>query len=123
MRDKIIKLLALIAMPFKWLGKNIAKVFLKIFPRRNTKYFDADRHELKYIMLMAAAAIGVNLYMEWFARFTKGIFEGFVWAATHPVVFLFNTLIIFCTMTIALLFKRYIERRYPSLENDTFHII
>ena len=37
---------------------------------------------------------------------TTAPLEGFRWAVTHPVVFLYNTLIIFATMTIALLFRR-----------------
>ncbi|MBQ1329092.1 MAG: LTA synthase family protein, partial [Mogibacterium sp.] len=41
-----------------------------------------------------------------FARITTAPLEGFRWAVTHPVVFLYNTLIIFATMTIALLFRR-----------------
>ncbi|MBQ6312121.1 MAG: hypothetical protein IJI30_02395, partial [Lachnospiraceae bacterium] len=44
--------------------------------------------------------------MECFARVTTGVFEGFRWAAAHPAVFLYNALIIFCTMTFALLFRR-----------------
>ncbi len=61
---------------------------------------------MKYILLMAVASIGINLYMETFARFTTSIVEGIRWSVTHPVVFLFNSLIIFATMTIALLFKK-----------------
>lgn len=90
----------------KKLGSGIKKGFLRVFPRRASKYFDADLHEFKYITLMAAGALCINLYLEWFARFSTGPFEGFKWAATHPVVFLYNTLIIFCSMTLALLFKR-----------------
>ena len=91
---------------FKKLGRGISKVFYKIFPKRAAKYFDADLHEFKYIALMALYAVCIDLYMEWFARFTTGPFEGFRWAATHPAIFLYNTLVIFTTMTIALLFKR-----------------
>ena len=84
----------------------IRTVFYKIFPKRASKYFDADLHEVKYVLLMSAAALVINMYMEWFARFSTGPAEGFKWAFTHPVVFLYNTLIVFCTMTFALLFKR-----------------
>ena len=84
----------------------IGKVFLKVFPRRASKYFDADRHEVKYVILMALGAIAINLYIEWFARLSTGAMEGFRWTVTHPVVFLYNALIIFCTMTLALLFKK-----------------
>ena len=109
MQDFIEKLkwvLALLAAPFRRLGYWIGRVFLKIFPRRAAKYFDADRHEVKYVLLMLLYAFGINLYIEWFARLSTGVFEGFKWAVTHPVIFLYNMLIIFATMTFALLFKR-----------------
>ena len=106
LRDKVKTVLAFVAGLFCKAGRGIRNVFLKIFPRRASRYFDADLHELRYIMLMAAAAFCINLYMEWFARFSTGPFEVFKWAASHPVVFLYNTLIIFSTMTLALLFRR-----------------
>ena len=109
MQDKfeILKwVLAVLSAPFKRLGSWIGRVFLKIFPRRAAKYFDADRHEVKYVLWMLLYAFGINLYIECFARLSTGIFEGFRWTVTHPVIFLYNMLIIFATMTFALLFKR-----------------
>ena len=109
MQDFIARLkwiLALIAVPFRKIGSLIVKGFCKVFPRRASKYFDADRHEFKYILLMALGALGIDLYIEWFARLSTGPLEGFKWAFTHPVIFLFNILIIFSTMTLALLFRR-----------------
>ncbi len=106
MQEKIRRVLAVIASFFGKIGHGIGKAFQKIFPRRAAKYFDADRHELKYIGLMALGALAINLYIEEFARLTTGPTEGLRWAFTHPVVFLYNTLIIFATMTVALLFKR-----------------
>lgn len=104
--DKIRRVLAVIGTFFKKIWDWIGKVFYKIFPRRAAKYFDADLHEVKYIGLMALYALAINLYIEEFARLTTGPVEGFRWAFTHPVIFLYNTLIIFATMTVALLFKR-----------------
>ena len=106
LQEKNKKILAKIFSFLKKIGHFISKVFYKVFPRRAAKYFDADRHELKYIGLMALYAIAIYLYIEEFARLTTGPLEGLRWAFTHPVVFLYNTLIIFATMTIALLFKR-----------------
>ena len=109
MQDFIEKLkwvLALLAAPFRRLGYGIGQVFLKIFPRRAAKYFDADRHEVKYVLLMLLYAFGINLYIECFARLSTGVFEGLRWTVTHPVIFLYNMLIIFATMTFALLFRR-----------------
>jgi len=96
----------MIAAFFGKIFHGIGRAFLKIFPKRASKYFDADRHEFKYIGLMALGALAINLYIEEFARFTTAPFEGFHWAFTNPVVFLYNTLVIFATMTIALLFRR-----------------
>ena len=96
----------MIAAFFVKVGQVISKVFLKIFPRRESKYFDANRHEVKYIGLMALSALAIYLYIEEFARLTTSPVEGFLWAFTHPVIFLYNTLIIFATITLALLFKR-----------------
>ena len=96
----------MIAAFFRKIGQGIGKAFLKIFPRRASKYFDADRHEAKYIGLMAFSALAIYIYIEEFARLTTGLTEGVHWAFTHPVVFLYNAFIIFATMTIALLFRR-----------------
>jgi len=103
---KLKSFLALIASFFKRIGTGIRTIFLKIFPRRDAKYFDADRHEWKYIMLMVLYAFLINLYMEWFARLSTGPLEGFRWAISNPLVFLYNMFIIFSSMTLALIFKR-----------------
>lgn len=105
-REKAKLVLAAVWSVLKKIGSGIGKVFLKIFPRRAAKYFDADRHEVKYVVLMALGAVLINLYIECFARLSTGPLEGLKWAASHPVIFLYNSLIIFCTMTLALLFRR-----------------
>lgn len=87
-------------------GSGKGKIFQKVFPKKEAKYYDAKRHEYKYLMLMAALALVINFYMEWFSRLSTGGLEGFRWAFEHPVVFLYNTLLIFTSMTLALLFKR-----------------
>ena len=106
LQNKIRKAFAAIAAFFTKAGQIISRAFLKIFPKRASKYYDADRHEPKYIGLMAFSALAIYLYIEEFARLTSGPVEGFRWAFAHPVIFLYNTLIIFATMTIALLFRR-----------------
>ena len=80
---------------FKKAGQGIGKAFYKVFPKRASKYFDADIHEAKYIWLMALSALLVYLYIEEFARLTTGPLEGIRWAFTRPVVFLYNILIIY----------------------------
>ncbi len=106
MQDILHKVLAFLKMILFKVGNAIKGLFYKIFPKRTAKYFDADRHEIKYIALMGLYALAINIYIEEFARLTTGIFEGLRWAFTHPLLFLYNTLIIFATMTIALLFRR-----------------
>lgn len=105
-KEKIISILLIIAKPFIKVGLKIKETFYKVFPRREVKYFDADKHELKYIGLMAVYALVLNLYLEWFGRLFKSPIEVFTWIIHNPLVFLYNALIIFATMTIALLFKR-----------------
>lgn len=106
LRDKIKWILGIAGSVFVRLWSAIKRIFFRIFPRRRAKYFDADRHELKYILLMAIGAFCINLYMEWFARLSKSPVEVFRWMVSSPAVFLYNTLIVFCTMTFALLFRR-----------------
>ena len=106
MQEKIRRLLAVIVAFLKKAGQGISKAFYKVFPRRASKYFDADLHEGRYIGLMALSALAIYIYIEEFARLTTGPLEGIRWVFTHPVVFIYNTLIIFATMTLALLFKR-----------------
>ena len=106
MQDRSRKVIAFLKKIIFAIGGAIKRLFYKLFPKRASRYFDADRHELKYIALMGIAALAINFYIEEFARYTTGMFEGFKWAFTHPLLFLYNVLIIFSTMTIALLFRR-----------------
>ena len=106
MREKIAGIPAAVLALIKKIGRAIKGLFYKIFPRRAAKYFDADLHEVKYVALMAVYALAINLYIESFARVTTAPLEGIRWAFTNLPIFLFNTLIIFCSMTLALLFKK-----------------
>ena len=106
MQDKIRRFLAVIAAFLRKAGQGIGKAFYKVFPKKASKYFDADIHEARYIGLMAVSALVIYIYIEEFARLTTGPLEGISWAFSHPVVFFYNALIIFATMTFALLFKR-----------------
>ena len=105
-RDTLRRIFGRILVILKKIGLFIRKIYYKIFPKRESRYYDANKHEGKYLLLMALSAVLINLYMEEFARITTGVFEGFRWALTHPLIFLFNTLFIFTSMTLALLFRR-----------------
>jgi len=100
------RLLAAAAAFFRKAGALISRVFYRIFPRREAKYYDADLHEGRYVGLMALNALAIYIYIEEFARLTTGPAEGLRWIFTNPVTALFNAFIIFATLTIALLFKR-----------------
>ena len=104
--EKIKAFLLIIAKPFIKLALKAKDLYFKVFPKKEAKYFDADKHELKYIGLMVLLALGINLYIEWFARLTAGVFSVFGWIIHNPLIFLYNAIIIFATMTLALLFKR-----------------
>ena len=106
MQGKSKGLLASVAAFFRAVWAGIKSIFLRIFPKREAKYFDADRHELKYILFMAITALVINLFMESFARLTTSPIEGVRWALMNPLVFLYNALIIFASLTFALIFKR-----------------
>ena len=96
------KVWSLLKIPF---GK-IHQGFCRIFPKRVPRYFDSDLHEAKYICWMAVYAFFIYLFIESFARITTNPLGGILFLFQHPIIFFYNTLIIFATMTIALLFKR-----------------
>ena len=100
------RFLAAAAAFFKKAGALISKAFYRIFPRRESKYYDAELHEGRYVGLMALNALAIYIYIEEFARLTTGPAEGLRWIFTNPITALFNAFIIFATLTIALLFKR-----------------
>lgn len=54
----------------------------------------------------AVWALFLNFFMETLARRGVSILDGFTFFFEHPLVFLYNTLIIFATLSIGLLFKR-----------------
>lgn len=105
-KEKIVSYLLIIAKPFIWLWNKLKTFYFRVFPKREAKYFDADKHELKYIGLMVLYALGIAFYIEWFGRLFTSPFAVFGWIIHNPLCFLYNALIIFATMTVALLFKR-----------------
>ena len=56
-----------------------------------------------YIGICVVLALGINLIIETLARQT--IYGGIVFLVQHPLIFLFNSIIIFVCMSIGLLFK------------------
>ena len=119
--EKLKEFLAIIAAFLKRLGQGIAKGFYKIFPRRAAKYFDADLHEIRYILLMALVALAINLYIEWFARLSTGVFEGFRWSLTHPVIFLYNMLLLnYSHFFLNLIYQNHTFSQFLMVQKYTF---
>lgn len=97
----------------KWLWRKIKALVVGIqqkyrekFPRKQPKLYDADIHEMKYILKLAILAFFMYLYIETFARATDGIFNGVMMIWKQPLIFVYNWLIIFATLTISLLFRK-----------------
>ena len=92
----------------KWLWRKIKALVVGIqqkyrekFPKKQPKLYDADIHEMKYILKLAILAFFMYLYIETFARATDGIFNGVMMIWKQPLIFVYNWLIIFATLTIS----------------------
>ena len=75
---------------------------LNIF-KNEIKKFEASENYFKYLGKIAVIAILLNLYIETFARQSRGISQSFIYMVTNPVVFLYNSLIIFAVLSLSLL--------------------
>lgn len=76
------------------------------FPKKVPKLNDGKLHDRKFVLKLAIASILMNLYIETFARITSGVFDGVMFLFKHPIIFLYNCLIIFTTMCLALMFRK-----------------
>ncbi len=85
---------------------NIKAKYRKRFPKKEPKYFDASLHDRQYIIKLAWSSMVMYLYIETFARLTKSPFAGLLLLFQHPLIFLYNSLIIFATFTLVLLFRK-----------------
>ena len=74
----------------------------KLF-KNEIKKFEASENYFKYLGKIAIIAIILNLYIETFARQSRGIGQGFVYMFTSPVVFFYNAFIIFAVLSLSLL--------------------
>jgi len=76
------------------------------FPKKVPKLNDGKLHDRKFILKLAIVSILMNLYIETFARITSGVLDGAMFLFKHPIIFLYNCLIIFATMCLALMFRK-----------------
>lgn len=83
----------------------INRIYAKI-PKRESKLYDGKIHQEYFVLKLAAFSLLIYLYIEEFARITTSIAGGFLMIVNQPLVFLYNWLIIFTTLSISLLFKR-----------------
>lgn len=75
-------------------------------PKKKDPYFDGELHGKRFLLYMVRNSLFVYLYIEIFARITTGPFEFVKFIISNPIVFIYNWLIVFTTMTICLLFKK-----------------
>ena len=120
MKSRIKKVFGKILNAIKKLMMKAREAFNRRFPAKPPKYFDASLHEMALVRNMAIYAFLINLFIECFARITTGPFEGILFVVRHPIIFLCNVIIIFATMTVALLFKR---RRFSVMIMSLIWII
>lgn len=90
----------------KAVGIKVHDKFRARFPKKTPKYYDAKKHERRYILKLAIIAFFIYLYIEEFARLTDGIFDGILFMVHSPLVFACNWLIIFATLTLTLLVRK-----------------
>lgn len=120
MKSRIKKVFGKILNAIKKIMMKAREAFNRRFPAKPPKYFDASLHEMTLVRNMAIYAFLINLFIECFARITTGPFEGILFVVRHPIIFLCNVIIIFATMTVALLFKR---RRFSVMIMSLIWII
>lgn len=89
--------------------KAIMKVYDKYrkkFPKKPPKYFDDSVHYRKYVFKLMLCAFFMYLFIEEFARITISPIGGILFLVQHPIIFFYNWLIIFTTLTLCLLFRK-----------------
>jgi phosphoglycerol transferase MdoB-like AlkP superfamily enzyme len=99
--------------PLRKAGGFVARGYRKVngkfrerFPKKEPKLYDADLHQSKFILRIAALSFLVYLYIETFARATDGLLQGVLFMVHHPLIFVYNWLIIFTMACLTLLFKK-----------------
>lgn len=83
----------------------VLKGYKKI-PKKESKLYDGKVHQWKYLGKLAISSLLIYLYIEEFARVTTSPIGGLLMIVKQPMIFAYNWLIIFATLSIALLFKR-----------------
>lgn len=91
----------------------VKKLALKIhdkyrakFPKKPPKYFDDQIHYRSYVFKLMLCAFFMYLFIEEFARITINPVGGILFLFQHPLVFFYNWMIIFTTLTLCLLFRK-----------------
>lgn len=91
------------------IGRAIKGIILKIYskiPNKKSKYYDGDIHQRRYLLKLAVSSAIIYMYIEEFARIRESLIGVPLMIIHQPLVFLYNWLIIFTTMAVALLFRR-----------------
>lgn len=97
----------------------VKKAYNKI-PKRESKLYDGQRHQARYLVKIAIQSFIIYLFIEEFARITVSLVGAPLMIINQPLVFIYNWGIIFATLSISLLFKR---RNFVAMVVGIFWIV
>ena len=105
MKEKIRMAAEKISAPFRFIGNIMKKPFVAFYEKNEKEIGKTIQVMNKYsILLHAAWSLILEFFIESFSR--HSIANGFEFLAGSPLVFLYNSLLIFMTLMITYLFRR-----------------
>ena len=117
MKDSKLKNIPIRVMQF--IKGKVKKAYNKI-PKRESKLYDGQSHQARYLVKIAIQSFIIYLFIEEFARITVSLVGAPLMIINQPLVFLYNWGIIFATLSISLLFKR---RNFVAMVVGIFWIV
>ena len=105
MKEKIRMAAGIISAPFRKAGNIIKKPFAAFYEKHKSGLSKTVNVLNKYSLVFHAIwSMALELMIETFSR--HSILEGFLFMVESPLVFLYNSLLIFMTLMIVYLFRR-----------------
>ncbi len=117
MKDSKLKNIPIRVMQF--IKGKVKKAYNKI-PKRESKLYDGQSHQARYLVKIAIQSFIIYLFIEEFARITVSLVGAPLMIINQPLVFIYNWGIIFATLSISLLFKR---RNFVAMVVGIFWIV
>ncbi len=117
MKDSKLKNIPICVMQF--IKGKVKKAYNKI-PKRESKLYDGQSHQARYLVKIAIQSFIIYLFIEEFARITVSLVGAPLMIINQPLVFIYNWGIIFATLSISLLFKR---RNFVAMVVGIFWIV